>query len=39
LKRVAVLGAGGMMGKPMAANLAEAGFGVSAWNRSSAKAA
>lgn len=35
---VAVLGAGGMMGLPMAANLAEAGMTVRAWNRSLAKA-
>jgi 3-hydroxyisobutyrate dehydrogenase len=35
---VAFLGAGGTMGKPMAANLAEAGYGVRAWNRSREKA-
>ncbi len=36
---VAVLGAGGTMGQPMARNLARAGFGVRAWNRSTGKAA
>src|ERR1700685_2716148 len=36
---VAVLGAGGTMGFPMAANLARAGFTVRAWNRSRDKAA
>ncbi|HXP56908.1 MAG TPA: NAD(P)-dependent oxidoreductase [Streptosporangiaceae bacterium] len=35
---VAVLGAGGTMGFPMAANLARAGFSVRAWNRSRDKA-
>ena len=35
---VAVLGAGGTMGYPMAANLARAGFAVRAWNRSRDKA-
>jgi 3-hydroxyisobutyrate dehydrogenase len=35
---VAVLGAGGIMGLPMARNLARAGFKVRAWNRSRAKA-
>lgn len=35
---VAVLGAGGTMGFPMARNLARAGFGVRAWNRSQDKA-
>lgn len=35
---VAVLGAGGIMGRPMARNLAEAGFAVRAWNRSLEKA-
>jgi 3-hydroxyisobutyrate dehydrogenase len=37
-KTVAVLGAGGTMGRPMARNLAEAGFTVRAWNRSRDKA-
>ena len=32
-ERIAVLGAGGTMGFPMAQNLAQAGFGVRAWNR------
>ena len=36
--RVAVLGAGGTMGVPIARNLARAGFPVSAWNRSREKA-
>lgn len=31
---IAVLGAGGTMGFPMARNLARAGFAVRAWNRS-----
>ena len=31
---VAVLGAGGMMGFPMARNLARSGISVRAWNRS-----
>jgi 3-hydroxyisobutyrate dehydrogenase len=35
---IAVLGAGGTMGLPMARNLARAGFGVRAWNRSPEKA-
>jgi 3-hydroxyisobutyrate dehydrogenase len=35
---VAVLGAGGVMGFPIARNLAEAGFDVRAWNRSREKA-
>ena len=35
---VAVLGAGGMMGLPMARNLARSGFRVRAWNRSPEKA-
>jgi 3-hydroxyisobutyrate dehydrogenase len=35
---VAVFGAGGTMGFPMAANLARAGIGVRAWNRSEDKA-
>jgi 3-hydroxyisobutyrate dehydrogenase len=35
---IAVLGAGGTMGLPMARNLARAGFAVSAWNRSPEKA-
>jgi 3-hydroxyisobutyrate dehydrogenase len=35
---VAVLGAGGIMGLPMARNLARAGFEVRAWNRSRDKA-
>ncbi len=35
---IAVLGAGGIMGKAMAANLARSGFDVRAWNRSRAKA-
>jgi 3-hydroxyisobutyrate dehydrogenase len=34
---IAVLGAGGTMGLPMARNLAGAGFAVRAWNRSSEK--
>jgi 3-hydroxyisobutyrate dehydrogenase len=37
-KTVAVLGAGGTMGRPMARNIAEAGFAVRAWNRSREKA-
>ena len=36
---IAVLGAGGTMGLPMARNLAGAGFVVRAWNRSPEKAA
>ena len=36
---VAVLGAGGIMGKGMARNLARAGIGVRAWNRTPEKAA
>ncbi len=35
---IAVLGAGGTMGFPIARNLAKAGFGVRAWNRSREKA-
>jgi 3-hydroxyisobutyrate dehydrogenase len=35
---VAVLGAGGTMGRPMARNLAQAGLAVRAWNRSPEKA-
>jgi 3-hydroxyisobutyrate dehydrogenase len=35
---VAVLGAGGTMGLPIARNLARAGFAVRAWNRSADKA-
>lgn len=35
---IAVLGAGGTMGFPMARNLAEAGYPVRAWNRSRDKA-
>jgi 3-hydroxyisobutyrate dehydrogenase len=35
---VAVLGAGGIMGRPMAANLCKAGLSVRAWNRSREKA-
>jgi 3-hydroxyisobutyrate dehydrogenase len=35
---IAVLGAGGTMGGPMARNLARSGFSVSAWNRSAEKA-
>lgn len=35
---IALLGAGGTMGLPMARNLARAGFGVRAWNRSPEKA-
>ena len=35
---VAVLGAGGTMGLPMARNIARAGLGVRAWNRSPEKA-
>lgn len=35
---IAFLGAGGTMGLPMAANLANAGFTVRAWNRSTDKA-
>ncbi len=37
-KTVAVLGAGGTMGLPMARNIAAAGFEVRAWNRSREKA-
>ena len=36
--RVAVLGAGGTMGLAMSRNLAQAGFAVTAWNRSREKA-
>jgi 3-hydroxyisobutyrate dehydrogenase len=35
---VALLGAGGTMGLPMASNIARAGIGVRAWNRSAEKA-
>jgi 3-hydroxyisobutyrate dehydrogenase len=35
---IALLGAGGMMGLPMARNLARAGFTVRAWNRTREKA-
>jgi 3-hydroxyisobutyrate dehydrogenase len=35
---IAVLGAGGTMGGPMARNLARSGFSVRAWNRSAEKA-
>jgi 3-hydroxyisobutyrate dehydrogenase len=35
---VAVLGAGGTMGRPMAANIARAGIAVRAWNRTRDKA-
>src|SRR5215217_2418112 len=35
---VAILGAGGTMGLPMARNIAEAGIDVRAWNRSREKA-
>ena len=35
---VAVLGAGGTMGRPMACNIARAGMDVRAWNRSQEKA-
>lgn len=35
---IAVLGAGGTMGLPMAGNLARAGFAVRAWNRSPERA-
>jgi len=35
---IAVLGAGGIMGRPMAANLAAAGFRVHGWNRTRDKA-
>ena len=37
-KRIAVLGAGGTMGFPMARNLARAGFTVHAWNRTRERA-
>jgi 3-hydroxyisobutyrate dehydrogenase len=33
MQTIAVLGAGGTMGRPIASNLAEAGFQVRAWNR------
>src|SRR3954451_266572 len=36
--KVAVLGAGGTMGRPMARHIAEAGMQVRAWNRSVEKA-
>jgi 3-hydroxyisobutyrate dehydrogenase len=35
---IAVIGAGGIMGHPMAANLVKAGFPVRAWNRTREKA-
>src|ERR671917_1402910 len=35
---IAVLGAGGTMGRPMARNLARSGVSVRAWNRSAEKA-
>lgn len=35
---IAVLGAGGTMGRPMARNLARGGFSVRAWNRTADKA-
>ncbi len=38
IEQVAVLGAGGTMGFPIARNLARAGFRVRAWNRSAEKA-
>lgn len=38
IRTVAVLGAGGAMGSAMARNLARAGLGVRAWNRSREKA-
>ena len=38
IEQVAVLGAGGTMGFPIAGNLARAGFAVRAWNRSVEKA-
>src|SRR5437016_4876672 len=38
IEQVAVLGAGGTMGLPMARNMARAGLGVRAWNRSVEKA-
>jgi 3-hydroxyisobutyrate dehydrogenase len=38
IKTIAVLGAGGTMGLPIARNLARAGFNVRAWNRSVEKA-
>lgn len=38
IERIAVLGAGGMMGFAMARNLCRAGFEVRAWNRSREKA-
>jgi 3-hydroxyisobutyrate dehydrogenase len=37
-RTVAVLGAGGMMGLPMARNIARAGIGVRAWDRTGEKA-
>ncbi len=39
IRTVAVLGAGGMMGRGMAANLLAAGLHVRAWNRTAEKAA
>jgi 3-hydroxyisobutyrate dehydrogenase len=38
MKIVAVLGAGGIMGRPIATNLAKAGFEVRAWNRTRERA-
>ena len=38
IERIAVLGAGGMMGFPIAQNLCRGGFEVRAWNRSREKA-
>lgn len=38
IETVAVLGAGGIMGFPIARNLARAGFPVRAWNRTASKA-
>lgn len=38
IKKIAVLGAGGTMGFPMARNLARVGFEVRGWNRSREKA-
>jgi 3-hydroxyisobutyrate dehydrogenase len=37
-RTIAVLGAGGIMGRPMAANLVKAGFAVRGWNRTRDKA-
>ncbi len=38
MKTVAVLGAGGIMGRPMASNLAKTGLEVRAWNRTRERA-